>query len=69
MKLQFENDSWISKVIYDTTTKEMHVTAYGKVYTCVNVEKEVFDAFYAAPSKGKYFNAHIKGKFQHEYFQ
>ena len=33
----------------------------GSIYRYFDVEQETYDAFLEAPSKGTFFNAHIKG--------
>jgi len=38
----------------------------GSVYAYSNVPEEVYQDFLDAGSKGKYFNAHIKGVYQYE---
>ena len=35
----------------------------GRVYQYFDVDESVYQAFLASESKGKYFNAHIRGKF------
>jgi len=66
--LVFDNDSWIKKVKYNRSTKQMLVN--GK-YECQNVPLKIFVDFALSDSKGKYWNLNIKGKeeFQHYYFK
>lgn len=35
----------------------------GRVYQYFDVAEEIYQAFLESDSKGKYFNAHIRGKF------
>jgi hypothetical protein len=37
----------------------------GRVYQYYDVPEEVFQGMLSADSKGKYFNAHIRGKYQY----
>jgi len=68
--LSFSNDSWIAHVKYNPNTSEMVITmAKGNEYACQGVSLELFNEFKSASSKGKYFNANIKGKYSHEYFE
>lgn len=71
MKLEFDNDSWIQHVSYDTDTQEMAITMKGgkkNVYACQGVPLEVFEAFKNAGSRGKFFNENIKGRYNHTWF-
>ncbi|NIU00402.1 MAG: KTSC domain-containing protein [Nitrosopumilaceae archaeon] len=70
MKLEFTNDSWIEHVKYDTETKRMVIKIRGSkdTYECEGVEQDVYDAFKAASSKGKFFNANIKGQYNKGWF-
>lgn len=72
MILEFDNDSWISHVKYNTETKEMVITMKGGTknkYACQNVPREVFEEFKNSPSRGSYFNNNIRGKYNHEWFE
>ncbi len=64
----FSGSSWISDVQYDTETEYMLVTINGKEHECKGVPESVYDEFKRAPSKGKYFNANIKGQYNHSIF-
>lgn len=70
MKLQktITLSSNISKVDYDTDTKELGITFKNKTgekrYSYENVPREIYDGITTAPSAGKYFYANIKGKYE-----
>jgi hypothetical protein len=38
----------------------------GRVYQYYNVPEEVYNAMLTAPSKGKYFNENIRGKYSYQ---
>ena len=40
--------------------------ASGKVYQYYDVPQDIFDGMLNAESKGKYFNANIRGKFSYQ---
>jgi len=69
VKDQFQNDSWISGAVYDDETLRMTVFVGSDSYECQGVPSDIWQQFKSAGSKGKFFNANIKGKFQHEYFE
>ena len=69
MNKEFDNDSWIVKVRYDTDTKKMVVHTKIKTYECDNVPEDVFDAFDRASSRGAFFNSNIKGKYLDKLFK
>lgn len=49
---------------YDKDTRELAVRFHsGRTYTYLEVPEEVYEAFLAADSYGKYFNEHIKDQF------
>lgn len=57
----------INKIAYDESEKLLTLTFNsGGAYSYKDVPKEVFDALLAAESAGKYFHAHIKGKYETE---
>jgi KTSC domain len=54
----------IQHISYDETTRELHVTfVSGAAYTYYQVPKQVYGAFRDAFSKGQYFNANIKNRY------
>ncbi|HEY1806029.1 MAG TPA: KTSC domain-containing protein [Terracidiphilus sp.] len=59
------NSSNIQAVGYDPQAKEMHVQFSSGTYVHEGVSPEQHAALMAAPSKGKHYHAHIKGKFKH----
>jgi hypothetical protein len=38
----------------------------GRIYQYYDVPEEVYNAMLTAPSKGKYFNEHIRGKYSYQ---
>jgi hypothetical protein len=57
--------SAIKAVGYDPATQQLYITftSSSHPYTFCVVAPAVFDAFMAAPSKGGFYNAHIRGRF------
>ena len=56
--------SMVAAVGYDPTSRTLEIEYRGgKVYTYAGVTSDVYDALIAAPSKGRYINEHIKGRF------
>jgi hypothetical protein len=54
----------ITFINYDAPTRQMHVTfKAGKTYTFYGVPDQIYQAFLAAPSKGRYFSENIKDKY------
>ena len=54
----------IEHIGYNQATQELHVTfAGGGAYTYYEVPKAVYAAFRAAFSKGQFFNAFIKERY------
>jgi len=37
----------------------------GRIYEYYGVPRSVYSAFLSAPSKGKYFNAHVRGHYRY----
>ena len=55
---------WITRIGLGVRLKEVAVTfTSGEVYTYYQVPKPVHAAFKAAFSKGRFFNAHIKDRY------
>lgn len=72
MLLEFDNDSWIQFVSYDTETRQMRITMKGgkkNIYECQNVPQDVYHEFKKAGSRGNFFNNNIKGKYNFEWFE
>jgi len=56
--------SQIQSIGYDPATKTLLVNfKRGGIYSYAGVPQEVFDAFLAAESKGKFLGREIKGKY------
>jgi lysyl-tRNA synthetase class 2 len=54
----------VRHISYDEGARELHIVfTSGEVYTYYNVPKPVYAAFRAAFSKGQFFNAHIKERY------
>ena len=64
----FGGSSWIGGAKYNTETETMQVYIGSDVYECVGVPSEVWDGFKNAGSKGSYFNANIRGQYNHSMF-
>ena len=49
---------------YDAVRNELSITfVSGKIYVYQLVPRHVFEAFRAAPSKGAFFNQHIRERY------
>jgi hypothetical protein len=59
------NSAWIAALGYDSATQQLAVqfAAGPAVYLYSGVPPEVAERFAAAPSKGGFFGAWIKGKY------
>jgi hypothetical protein len=56
----------MASVGYDSSTAVLEVEfRSGSVYEYLDVPRGHYDALLAAPSKGRYFNASLRGKFHH----
>lgn len=58
--------SLLSSVTYSSdTTLQLHFRK-GAIYQYFAVPPAIFQGLLAAPSKGTYFNRHIRDRFQHQ---
>jgi len=64
--LLFVHDSWIKTVKYNIDSKTLLI---NEQYESQDVPLEIFIEFAVAPSKGKYYNNEIKGKFLNDNFK
>jgi hypothetical protein len=56
--------SVLQRYFYDAAKSALIVTfVSGRTYVYDDVPHEVYDALVAAPSKGAYFNAHIRDEY------
>jgi len=59
--------SAILAIDHDARTDAMKVRfTTGSLYAYAGVPRAVYDAFLAAPSKGEYFNAHIRDRYAYD---
>lgn len=59
------NSSTIISADYTEETETLIIRfKNGRDYIYHNVPKYVFEEFISSPSKGQYFNLHIKGRYQ-----
>ena len=65
MEDSFAGSSWIQGAKWNSETNQMqiYIGDSGEVYECEGVDADTWNEFKSAKSKGKYFNAYIKGKF------
>lgn len=55
----------ILRVEYDELSQELVVIfTSGRLYTYYDVPRDVYQRFVNAPSKGQFFNAHIKDRYR-----
>lgn len=59
------NSSAISHVDYNDAKQEMYITFIKshKTYTYFGVPRDIYEAFLAASSKGRFFDHHIKDQY------
>jgi hypothetical protein len=60
------NSSAVAQAEYDPWKRvlELHFTGSGTPYYYLDVPLEIFEGLCRAPSKGGYFNAHIKDRYE-----
>jgi hypothetical protein len=58
------SSSMIASVGYLARSRMLEIEfVSGSIYRYLDVDKEVYDDFMEAPSKGTFFNAHIKDEY------
>ena len=63
-EMHYVDSSNVSAIGYDRTSRELHVAFIrGGTYVCYDVDELVFQKFMNAESKGRYFRANIKGRY------
>lgn len=65
----FQGTSWIEGAKYNFEEKRLVVYIGIDAYECVGVPEDVWREFKSAPSKGQYFNRHIRGQYNHPMFE
>ncbi len=67
MDWQTVNSSFIRRIAYFDGCLFVEISREG-IYQYFNVQESVYEAFLKAPSKGRFFDLHIKDKyrFQHK---
>ncbi len=59
------NSSNVESIGYDTPSQILRVKFnYGAIYDYLNVPAVVYQLMLVAPSKGKFINQELKGKYQ-----
>jgi hypothetical protein len=62
------NSSAIQSIEFDELTNRLQITfASGKTYTYYSVPRSVYERLLRAPSKGTFFNQHIKDQYGFAY--
>lgn len=57
--------SAIARIEYNASARELHVTfTSGRRYAYLGVSPEIYDQFGRAASKGEFFNAVIRDRFE-----
>lgn len=54
----------IKKIGFDSEENKLYVQYTSGLYVYENVNKDLFEAFKQAESKGKFINENIKGKYE-----
>ena len=58
-------ESTVIRAVGHTRVLEIEFES-GRVYQYFNVPEDVFDEFLSSDSKGRYFNAHVRGKYPYQ---
>lgn len=59
------SSSLISRIVHDEGARTLRVTfRHGPAYVYFDVPREAFEALRDAPSAGRYYNLHIKGRYR-----
>jgi len=67
MQWQVIQSTTLAAIAYEPNRQLLHLKFRdGAVYKYFQVPEPVFDALQRAPSKGEYFNGHIRGQFAHQ---
>ena len=62
--MHYVDSSNLEAIGYDAARRELHVAFIrGGTYVCHDVDEWVFRDFMGAKSKGQYFRANIKGRY------
>lgn len=63
--MPYVSSTAISRIEYDSGSAQLHIwfRESGGPYTYYNVPQSVYEAFLAAPSKGQFFNDHIRDQY------
>ena len=61
--MPFVNSSAVSRIEFLAGTLEVWFTDSGGPYSYYGVPERVFQAFLAAPSKGRFFNAFVRDQY------
>lgn len=69
LELKPVESSNLTHIGYDADKYELHIQFKdGKRHVYKGVPRETFDHMMVAPSKGKFFHAHVRHKFESEPF-
>jgi hypothetical protein len=64
MRRRRVSSSMIASIGYLARSRMLEIEfVSGSIYRYLDVEQETYDDFLAAPSKGTFFNAHIKDEY------
>ena len=64
--MPYVESSAIRRIGYSEAAQELRVVfAETGSYTYLAVPKHIYDAFLRAPSKGQFFNAHIRDRYRY----
>lgn len=56
----------IARIHYNAIAHELEVTfTTGRIYKYYDVPRTLYQEFVAAPSKGQFFNAHIRDRYRY----
>lgn len=64
MDMQLVKSSQINAVGFDGSTLRVEFKPAGSLYDYFEVPRSTFDAMISSESVGKYFGAHVRGKFK-----
>lgn len=62
--MPYVESSAIRRIAHDEASRELRVTfTSGKTYIYYGVPRATYEAFIDSPSKGQFFNEHIKDRY------
>ena len=61
----YPNSTWVNQIVYKDNGRLEIFTHDGKEMVYLDVPKVIFNGFETAESAGRYYNEHVKNKFEY----